>query len=158
MKKEDKTPSIMVDVAEFHNEEQHRVMEQIAKDGVCPFCLTHLAKYHREPILWENRDWLVTNNDYPYDGTGLHLLIICKHHIEKIVDLDATAWTTFGQTTKWIIRRFRLKGGSLLMRFGEMRYNGSSVQHLHAHIIVGKKKGRDTESLKVKVGYRKKRG
>ncbi|MFT7507835.1 MAG: diadenosine tetraphosphate (Ap4A) HIT family hydrolase, partial [Acidimicrobiales bacterium] len=34
--------------------------------------------------------------------------------------------------------------------------NGSSVEHLHAHLIVGQKKSENTEGLKVKLGYKNK--
>jgi len=144
-----------VDVAEYHDEDQRQVMEQIVKDGVCPFCSSHLTKYHREPVLWENDDWLVTKNDYPYEGTSHHLLIICKYHVTKLSKLDPNAWIAFGEASNWIIKHHKIKGGSLLMRFGDIRFNGSSVRHLHAHIIVGQAKSKKTESLKVKVGNKK---
>lgn len=147
----------LVDATEFHHDDQHKVMNQIVKDGVCPFCQAQLAKYHRQPILWENDRWLVTENDYPYEGTRFHFLIIRKQH-RHIEDVGPSAWVDLGRAVDWIIEHYKIKGGTFLMRFGEMEYNGSSVQHLHAHIIVGRKKGTKTESLKVKVGYRKKRG
>lgn len=144
---------LQVDVTEYHDENQRKVMEQIVKDGVCPFCTPHLAKYHHEPTLWENQDWLVTRNDYPYEGTRLHLLIICKHHLERVRDIDINAWMSFGEAVRWANKYGKIKGGALVMRFGDGAYNGSSVRHLHAHIIVGAKKGKNTGSMKIKVGY-----
>ena len=37
--------------------EQRSVMETIVKDAVCPFCLEHLRKYHKKPLLTENDSW-----------------------------------------------------------------------------------------------------
>lgn len=156
MKKKKK--SGFVDVSEFHADDQRQVMEQIEKAGVCPFCRPNLATYHRQPVLWQNADWLVTKNDYPYEGSDYHLLIIYRYHLENILQLDREAYSALHEAIEWIVRRWRIKGGTFLMRFGDMNYNGASVQHLHAHVIVGVKKNRRTESLRIKVGYRQQRG
>lgn len=143
-----------VNVKEFHHADQKSVMEQIAKDNVCPFCPNNLSIYHREPVFWQNDDWLVTKNDFPYEGSCLHLLLICRYHVEDIQKLDGKAYLTLKQAIDWAICHHKIKGGTFLLRFGEGVYNGASVRHLHAHIIVGKrKKEGKTQSLKVKVGY-----
>jgi diadenosine tetraphosphate (Ap4A) HIT family hydrolase len=131
------------------------VMEQIARDGVCPFCLENLKKYHTKPILWSNSDWLVTKNDTPYEGSRIHILMICKKHLPTVVNMEKRLWSSLGEAIDWTTKEFKITGGSFLMRFGDMNYNGASVQHLHSHIIVGVKKGKNTSSLKVKIGHRK---
>ena len=155
MKKNEKG---FVDTSEFHADGQLEVMQQIEKDGVCPFCRTNLATYHREPVLWDNAGWLITENDYPYEGSRHHLLLICKRHLDNLLQLDSSDYLDLREAVNWVIRRWQIKGGTFLLRFGKMSYNGASVRHLHAHIIVGAKRSRRTESLKVKIGYRRQRG
>lgn len=155
MKKREKG---FVDSLEFHCNDQRRAMEQIEKAGVCPFCQPHLTTYHRKSILWQNNGWLVTKNDYPYTGSRHHLLLICKRHVDDILQLDDIAYLELREAVNWVIRHWKIKGGTFLLRFGDGTYNGASVRHLHAHIIVGAKKSRQTESLRVKIGYRRQRG
>ena len=155
MKEKEKS---FVDASEFHDDGQREVMKQIEKAGVCPFCRANLSTYHREPVLWENAGWLITKNDYPYKGSRYHLLLICRRHVDDVLQLNSSDYLDLREAINWVIRRWRIKGGTFLWRFGDISYNGASVRHLHVHIIVGAKKGQKTESLKVKVGYRHQRG
>ncbi|MEX0918836.1 MAG: HIT domain-containing protein [Candidatus Paceibacterota bacterium] len=140
---------------EARNEEQRQLMERIVTDGVCPFCLSHLEKYHQRPILWQNPHWIVTENSSPYDGAQWHFLLIAVRHCENFTELKEKEIVSFFDTMNQIVKRYRLAGGTILLRFGDMAFNGSSVKHLHAHLIVGIKKGADTEPIRVKVGHKK---
>ncbi len=55
---------------------------------------------------------------------------------------------------EWVSEKYKIKGASVFMRFGDGTYNGSSVQHLHAQLIVGVCKSDITDSIKVKLGYK----
>lgn len=116
-------------------EEQRRVMEQIVKDGLCPFCKENLSRYHKNPI--ERREhWLVTDSQWPYDRTDHHILLISRTHAEKMEELEAEAKAELLEIVEELIKARDIPGGGFCMRFGEPARSGSTVNHLHAHVIV----------------------
>lgn len=130
-------------------------MLKAKKLGVCPFCPKYYKEFHTAPIIKENKNWILTKNDYPYDGSKIHLLLIHKKHIEKIKDLKSEASKELFEIISWVEKEFKINGGSVFMRFGNIKYTGATISHLHAHIIMGTKEGRRTEKLKVPVGFKK---
>ncbi len=116
--------------------EQRSVMETIVEDGVCPFCLEHLRKYHKKPLLAENDSWVLTENQWPYEGAGVHLLLILKRHIETLETLSADEWVDLGELVSYANHHFPLQGGIVGMRFGDPTFSGATVRHLHAQIVV----------------------
>ena len=135
--------------------EQLSKMLRAKKLGVCPFCPKNYKEFHTAPIIKENKNWILTQNDYPYMGSKIHLLLIHREHIEKIRDLKNTESKELFEIISWAENKFKIKGGSILIRFGNMGYTGATISHLHAHIIVGVKEGQNTEKLKVPVGFKK---
>ena len=111
------------------------VIANIQKDGVCPFCPDQLNKYHKNPILEETKHWLVTNNMYPYKNTKQHILLIHKEHIENMREMSNEAWTELHNIFLKAIERSKIPGGTFFIRFGDTRYTGASVSHLHAHLV-----------------------
>ena len=116
-------------------DEQRAVMEQIEKDGVCPFCPEHLPKYHRKPILQEAKHWVVTENDWPYENTRVHLLIILKAHAEDLFGFEIQAWLELLELVQWAVQEYKITGGALGIRFGNPDMTGATVKHLHVHLI-----------------------
>jgi diadenosine tetraphosphate (Ap4A) HIT family hydrolase len=114
--------------------EYAKVISDIAEHGVCPFCPEHLAKYHKNPIA-EKKYWLVTDNMYPNKPSRHHILIIHKGHISHINELSPAAWSELHAILSSETSARKISGGTFLMRFGETRFTGASVSHLHAHII-----------------------
>lgn len=110
------------------------VIESIAKDGVCPFCPENLTRYHNKPII-EKKHWWVTDSRYPYQPVNHHCLIIHKSHIAHIGELSPEAWTELFEIVKNEASSRSITGGTLMLRFGDTRYTGASVLHLHAHLI-----------------------
>jgi ATP adenylyltransferase len=138
---------------ETRNAKQRAQYEQILKDGVCPFCGENFKKYHEGDILKENESWLVTFNDNPYEGSEYHFLFVyTKKHIEHPKDLSEKDQVDLFKLINWISEKYNIDTGAIIMRFGS-EGNGSSVRHLHAHIVVGKSKVKSNNKLKVKVGY-----
>lgn len=154
-KKEEKNKDY-VELIHARTREQIEVMTQIKKDGVCPFCTEHLLKYHPKPILKETAWWFLTENMSPYEGTRVHLIQIYKLHVTFPGEVKKEAWPDFFKLIDWTIKKYNVEGGSILMRFGNMKMTGGSVDHFHAHLIVGNTDihDPDKESLKVKLGYR----
>ncbi len=140
---------------EARTNEQKALMALIEADGVCPFCAEHFKKYHPKPILKETDFWFVTENMSPYEGTSRHLLFVYKpSHINRLSDIAPQAAQDLFALLTWATETYSIAGGSFFMRFGNMEWNGSSVEHLHAQLIVGKKKDESAESLKVKLGWK----
>lgn len=139
--------------------EQVEVMEQIRKDGVCPFCIEHFRKYHPKPILRETDWWVVTENMSPYEGARVHYIFVYKPvHITRPNELSAEALTDLFALLDWATEDNNVAGGTFLMRFGDTAYNGASVDHLHAHLVATEKSGPGMEGLRMKIGFKKKTG
>lgn len=136
-------------------EEQKKLMQEIEVDGVCPFCYEHFKTYHPNPIIKENSSWLLTTNMSPYAGTSYHFFFVYKSsHKVYPQEMSREEHADLFELVSWVITEYSIAGGSFFMRFGEAGWNGSSVEHLHAHLIVGEKESVDTEGLKVKLAYK----
>lgn len=112
-----------------------KVISQIQKDGVCPFCPEQFARYHKNPILRDGAHWLATDNMYPYEGAKHHVLFIHKKHIEHVEDVGVEAWAELHEFVKWLTAERGIRGGTFFMRFGDTNYTGASVSHLHANLV-----------------------
>jgi len=136
-------------------EEQRKIMEQILAQGVCPFCSEHLRKFHTQPILKETSHWILTNNQWPYKNTKVHLLAIYKIHAESLSEINPEAGAEVFELIRWAEQKYTIKGGGLGMRFGDPMYNGGTVRHLHAQILaadIADKKHPDYKPVRFKVG------
>ncbi len=112
-----------------------KVIDDIKKDGVCPFCPENLLKYHKNPILKDGAYWLLTNNMYPYEAAKYHVLIIHKKHIESMAEISSEAWAEVKVLTEAFAKENNIPGGTFIMRFGDTRYTGATVRHLHAGFV-----------------------
>jgi ATP adenylyltransferase len=136
-------------------EEQREVMEQIRKEGVCPFCPEYFAKFHRQPILQDGVHWLLTYNQWPYENTRVHLLAVSKIHAEKLADVPPEAGQELLVMCQWAEREFDITSGGFGVRFGDPSFNGGSVRHLHAQIMcaqVTDKQNPHYKPVRLKVG------
>jgi diadenosine tetraphosphate (Ap4A) HIT family hydrolase len=129
-----------------------KVIDQIKKDGVCPFCPENLAKYHKNPILKENESWFLTQNMYPYEGTKHHALVIHKKHIESMALVSQNAWSELKLLVDAFIAEQKIPGGTLIMRFGNTRYTGASVSHLHANLVSPDGESKDHKPIVARIG------
>ena len=147
-----------VQMGAVRREDQRAVMEEIEKQGHCPFCVENLEKYHKNPILKEGEFWFLTDNQWPYKKIKNQLLAIHKTHIEHISELDPMAGAElirlFGEEAK----KRGIEGGGVAIRFGSSEDGnyGSSVLHIHAHLIEPDLKALDEdEAWKFKFGQPK---
>ena len=127
------------------------VIQHISEQGICPFCPNHLHAHHKEPILDEGEHWLATPNMYPYEGAAHHLLLIHREHIENVSEMTDEAWLEVRAMMVALAKRLNIKGASLLMRYGETRFTGASVSHLHAQLVAGDGNP-DTPAVVTRVG------
>lgn len=131
--------------------EQIEKMKKLAAAGLCAFCRDHFDELHESPIEHETDHWLVSKNDYPYEHTKLHLLIISKAHVKTISELSTPAKAEFLEVVTWIEKLFALNSFGVGMRVGDFRYNGGSVDHLHAHVLVGTRERAGFEPVRMKL-------
>ena len=117
------------------DEDYKKVIGEIKKEGVCPFCPENLARYHKNPILAEGEYWLLTDNMYPYKGAKHHILLVHKKHTETVLDLPKEELTELFDLVRSETKKRGIKGGTFFMRFGDTTYTGASVSHLHANLI-----------------------
>lgn len=133
-----------VNLANSRVEEQQKVMKEIIRQGICPFCPENFSRFHHEPILKQTPHWILTKNQWPYENTRIHLLLIYTKHIESIGEMDPEAGREFVELARWAEKKYQLQSGALAigMRFGDPIGSGATVKHLHAQILSAKfKKG-----------------
>lgn len=118
------------------SQEQLEKMKELAARGVCAFCPENIHEAEGK-IVFETQEWIVKYNGYPYEGTKLHLILIPTMHVKTVSELPAAIRAEFLNVVEQCEKWFDLKSYALAMRAGDMRYNGGSVEHIHAHIVVG---------------------
>ena len=116
---------------------QKEKMERLARENICAFCPQHLAEFHDNPVEFQTKYWVVTKNDYPYENASVHLLIIPTEHVSTVSELSEAAQAEYLKVVSRVEKEFALKSYGIAMRSGDFRYNGGSVKHLHAHVLVG---------------------
>lgn len=141
-------------ISNARTQHQLKKMMEFDKRGICLFCREHIEKEHREPILRETNNWIITRNDYPYEGTKYHFLLVYKKHVDSIEKISSGGAADFFDNIKWIKKKYKVSGASLLMRFGNNEYTGATITHLHAHVVVGKKKTKKTQPLMSVLGWK----
>jgi diadenosine tetraphosphate (Ap4A) HIT family hydrolase len=143
-----------LDVA--RHEEQVKQMTDLMERGVCAFCRENIENEQKEPIEVETEHWVVKKNDYPYENTRLHLLLISKQHVSSVAQLPAEARHDFTDVISQLEQDRKLTSYTVGMRSGDMRFTGSSVEHLHAHLVVGDTDNPNHEPVRFKMSSRPK--
>jgi len=142
-----------MNLAHARTPEQIALMQKIEKDGVCPFCAEHFKKYHPKPIIKETSWWFVSENMSPYQGTKYHFILVYKKkHISSPSEVSEAGITDLFKLVAFLIKKYEIPGGSFFMRFGESKYTGGSVSHLHTHLIMGDADDPKHEAVRVKLG------
>lgn len=146
-----------VNVGNARSKDYADVLKKIQRDKVCPFCTKHFLTYHTKPIIKTGKHWILTENFRPYDGAKHHLLLVSLKHVEHFGQLSAAAQQELFALCKAEARKRGIRGGTLLMRFGETDYTGGSVEHLHAQLVSGAKRSKHTEPILTSIGNKKKK-
>jgi ATP adenylyltransferase len=132
---------------------QRREMEDLDEAGVCLFCPEHIDKAVNK-LEFETEYWMVKKNDYPYENTNLHLLLIPKAHVATVSKLPKSAQQEFMPLVFRCESLYQLGSYAIALRSGDMRYNASSIQHLHAHLVTGDVDNPDHQPVRVKLSSR----
>lgn len=127
-----------VDTKNARTAEQATELQRIAKGNFCPFCSAdYLEHEHGKPILKQGKHWLATENRWPYKGSKHHLLFIHRTHFVSIQDLGPHDWDELRTMVNELVQELKIPGATLMMRFGDSRYTGGTVTHLHAQLVSG---------------------
>ena len=141
-----------VDLDNARVEEQSQVMEQIVMADHCPFCEENLRQYHKEPIFKETPHWLLTKNQWPYEHTKFHFLVIYRTHAEHLNELAPEAGQELFELLAWLEQEYAIPGGGVAIRFGDTSYSAGSVNHLHAQVIMPDIEDPQYQPVRVKLG------
>lgn len=144
-----------MDLKNIRDPEQLSRMKKLKSKGECHFC-GDITKKHTAPVIYRNNKWFVVANDFPYTGSTHHYLIVPTRHITKLTDLSTDDQLKLFDAIGWLEKKLGVKGFSVFVRSGDMSYTGATLDHIHFHFIVGKKRTKNTEWLMVTLGYKKK--
>ena len=111
-------------------------MQRLQAEGICIFCAPAPAEERegRAPLL-SGRHWYVRENDFPYEGTTAHYLIVAKDHVATFDELPDAAGAELWEIRRWLKDRRPAPAFATVERSGDMRLNGGSVEHLHIHMV-----------------------
>lgn len=115
--------------------EQAEVMQRYIDDGVCPFCPGTQAETLK-PVLIDGNWWTVRENRWPYQNTKFHFLLILKEHHESLSSVPPSAGAELFDMIGILEQRYEIESGAVAVRFGDIRFNGGTVSHIHAHLVV----------------------
>lgn len=148
------------DISNTREVKQREIMEELAQTGECFLCpsvieriSTKYAGVSTLPIH-QGTFWFIKKNDFPYEGTVLHLLIVPKRHLTRVEELTSDEFLELQEMITWVNTTNNVKGASLFMRYGDTSYTGATLAHIHFHIIHGVAKSTTTEVIKPKLGYK----
>lgn len=145
-----------VDIDNAREDDQREVMKEIIEAGHCPFCEENLRTYHKQAFLKEGTYWLITLNQWPYNFTKHHFLLIYKDHAEHLSELNPEAGKELLEFVAWIEKKYNVPGGGWAMRFGDTKYSAGTVNHLHIQFIVPDIDAPDFQPTRLKIGKGKK--
>lgn len=125
-----------VNIKNARSGEYKRIIEKIAARGICPFCEKHFKDREKKRHAFKEKNgWFLTENNWPYKNTNRHFIIISEKHKENFSELTKNDLQSVAYLVSWSIKKYKIKGGALTLRFGDTSFTGASVGHLHFHII-----------------------
>jgi ATP adenylyltransferase len=125
------TVSELYDLTAARTDDQQRYMEELAEKGICLFC----SDEHRSKVELTGKYWYVVRNDFPYEGTSDHYLIVPHAHVSSFDELPDEAAADLWALKRELKERLDPPATATVERSGDMRYNGGSVAHLHVHFV-----------------------
>jgi diadenosine tetraphosphate (Ap4A) HIT family hydrolase len=62
-------------------------------------------------------------------------LIVPNRHITNIADMQPSDWVAMGALFKQAVAENDIRGGGLVLRFGDPRFHSGTIPHLHFNIL-----------------------
>ncbi len=143
---------VFVDVNNTRTPEQREIYEVIERTGLDPFEIENFKRTHPHPIIFENASWFLSHNAFPYKGASLHLLLVHRDFITSIEQISPKGWQDLQEMIQFSVNKFNLTSGGFFMRFGDTKKTGSTVMHLHAHIVVSDGEPTERRSMYIAFG------
>lgn len=128
-------PESLYNLDAARSEQQRRYMETLAASSICVLCPENVATEQREPIEHLGKHWYVKLNDYPYEGTLAHYLVVAKAHVVSFDELPDEAGAELWSIKRSLKSRLAPLAIATVERSGNMLYNGGSIAHLHIHLV-----------------------
>lgn len=107
----------------------------------CVFC-NIINKTIESKYLYENENLIVIQDILP--KAPVHLLVIPKRHIASVANLETEDQPLAGEMifiAKQMAEKFNVGQSGYKLVFNVGRDGGQVVQHLHLHLLGGKKLG-----------------
>lgn len=134
------------------SDDQRQELERIKEGDFCPFCSKeYMENEHPHPVILENEHWFATKNRWPNENARVHLLIVHKDHIEHMKDIRPEARLSLLDIVEKLTEKLELPGATLIMRYGDGKFTGSTVSHLHAQLFSGHGE-KDSKPVLTRVG------
>lgn len=99
-----------------------------------------------QTILHETAHWYVTVNEYPYEDTRKHLLLVPRVHVIGLNDLPLLARGDFWSVLDWAYHEHEVTAYTLKARNGDPAKTGGTISHLHIHMIYPRIEGETNET------------
>jgi len=135
-------------------DDQLAEMRRLDAAGICLFCPDGLARQGRQRILLRTRHWVVIPNEFPYQGTSLHLLLVPDQHAGDLLGLSEDVRQDFWEALAAVAREHQLSHYGLGVRNGDCRYTGATIEHVHAHVLVGDAAAADAPPVRMRFSSR----
>ncbi len=142
----------MQDSSNARFKEQADEMKHLSDLNLCMFCPEGLMVVKKK-IVHTGTFWFISPNEYPYEGTTVHVMIIPRRHVVSITDLQGDELSELIEMTRWVNEKYAIEGATLFCRYGDTQYTGGTIQHLHIHIAQGKKKTSTSKKVSATIGF-----
>jgi ATP adenylyltransferase len=141
------------DIDNARQDKQREDMRKLADANACLFCAEGLQLTQKR-VFHQGNHWYVTPNDFPYEGTTVHVMIVPNRHIAGFADLTEEELLELPTMVAWINKEFDIKGAGLFCRYGDTTYTGATIHHFHIHIAQGQQKTTTSLPVFALVGFK----
>lgn len=123
------------------NPHQRKIIEDFLAQGKDPFSRENVEKIHDgngnyNQITYEHPDWYTMPCLWPLKKSSTHQMVILQRNdVSSLEQLVQGEFSSLLQTILHLKNQHRLTAGAFCMRFGKPTVAGTTVTHLHGHLI-----------------------
>ncbi|MDB4984202.1 MAG: hypothetical protein JWM20_381 [Patescibacteria group bacterium] len=123
--------------------DQKAIVEEFLSQGKDPFDRTIVEQIFVErggekiynKIILESESWYAMPNLWPLPSSQNHFVAICQRNIKTPFELEKEEWHGLMETVRTLTHDHSIRKGAFCMRFGVPEISGTTVTHLHGHLI-----------------------